>query len=239
MPRTARVIVPNLPHHIVHPGHNRKAVFLEEHDYFCYLQMLAQWKRALGVQVHAWCLMTNHVHLVLNPGDNPESIGLLMKRLAGRQTRYANKQEGRTGSLWDGRYKSSPIQLDSYLLQCCRYVELNPVKAAMVAKAEYYPWSSYRHKIGLQSSLLLDPDPCYLSLSRPAQQYREFVEQGIPEGEQHLIQQRVQQNGLTGNSAFVDEVELRVGIRIEYRARGRPRCSVAKRRKVKNKSVPN
>jgi len=152
----------------------------------------------------------------------------MMKRLAGRQTRYVNKHEGRSGSLWDGRFKANSIQTDAYLLQCCRYVELNPVKTMMVRRVEDYPWSSYKAKVGLERNSLLDRDPHYLGLARPEEQYRQFVEQGITAKEQLFIQQRVQQNALTGSAAFVDEIEKRTSLRIEYRALGRP----------KNKSVP-
>ena len=228
MPRMARIVVPNLPHHIVQRGHNRNAVFVEEADYAYYLETLDHWKRELDVLVYSWCLMTNHVHLILSPGDDADALGKLMKRLAGRQTRYVNKQEHRTGSLWEGRFKSSPIQTDSYLLQCCRYVELNPVKAGMVKRAEDYPWSSFRSKVGLEASTLLDHDPCYQAMSAPEQLYRQFVEQGIPDEEQHFIHDRVQCNGLTGGSAFTDEVELRTGLRIEHRLPGRPRMNLEK-----------
>lgn len=147
MPRKARVIVTNLPHHIVQRGHNRNAVFVEHHDYQYYLESLREWKTALGIKVYAWCLMTNHVHLILDPGEDRHAIGLLMKRMAGRQTRYVNREEGRSGTLWEGRYKASAIQTDRYLLQCCRYIELNPVKAALVSRAEMYAWSSYRARV--------------------------------------------------------------------------------------------
>ncbi|GAB5453613.1 MAG: hypothetical protein Hals2KO_39410 [Halioglobus sp.] len=145
-----------------------------------------------------------------------------MKRLAARQTRHVNKVENRTGSLWEGRYKASPIQSDAYLLQCSRYVELNPVKAAMVSRAEDYEWSSYRAKIGLAHSQLLDLDPCYLRMDSPEQGYQKFVEEGIPDSEQAFISERVQRNSLTGNQSFVDEVEERIGVRLENRRPGRP-----------------
>ncbi len=147
MPRRGRVILPNTPHHIVQRGHNRKAVFIEDRDYQYYLDNLEEWKHHLGIKVYSYCLMTNHIHLVIEPSIYPTDVGELMKRLAGRQTRFANKMEGRSGSLWESRYKISAIETDAYLLQCCRYVELNPVKAGMVADPEDYPWSSYRHKV--------------------------------------------------------------------------------------------
>jgi len=85
---------------------------------------------------HAYCLMTNHAHLIVDPGADERNLSLLMKRIAGRQTRFVNKVEKRSGTLWEGRYKSSPISTDEYLLACCRYVELNPVRAGLVGKAE-------------------------------------------------------------------------------------------------------
>lgn len=222
MPRTARIILPDTPHHVVQRGHNRNAVFLRSADYQLYMDNLKEWKENLGIAVYSWCLMTNHVHLILNPGDSRESIGQLMRRLAARQTRYVNRLKNRTGTLWEGRYKASPIQSDAYLLQCCRYVELNPVKALMVRRAEEYRWSSYRAKIGLAKSEVLDFDPLYRAMRSPQFAYRRFVEEGIPLAEQEFIGERLQRNALTGNQAFVDEVEARIGLRVEYRRPGRP-----------------
>jgi len=142
VPRKARLIVADMPHHIVQRGHNKQVVFVQEKDYLYYLGNLIEWKEKLQIKVHAFCLMTNHIHLIVNPGRHPENVSELMKRLAGRQTRHVNSLEGRTGSLWEGRYKISAIESDQYLLQCCRYVELNPVKARMCQRAEQYPWSS-------------------------------------------------------------------------------------------------
>ena len=116
MPRRARVIVPGMPHHIVQRGHNREVVFVEGRDYEYYLENLAEWKLALGLQVYSYCLMTNHVHLIIGANERLGDIGELMKRLAGRQTRFVNKMERRTGSLWESRYKVSPIDTGAYLL---------------------------------------------------------------------------------------------------------------------------
>lgn len=219
----ARVIVPKCPHHIVQRGHNRNAVFVSDEDYEYYLSTLFEWKVELQIKVYAFCLMTNHVHLVLDPGTHVDSIGFLMKRLAGRQTRYVNKKEGRTGSLWEGRYKTSPIDTESYLMRCCRYVELNPVKAKMVRFAEDYRWSSYQAKIGASGFNWVDFDVCYLGLDDRKNSYKAFVESGIAESEQVFIQNTLERNQLTGGGAFVDEIERRIGIRIEHRKQGRPK----------------
>ncbi len=227
MPRRGRVWVPDCPYHIVQRGHNRSAVFIEDQDYLYYLENLEEWKNELSISIYSYCLMTNHIHLIVNPGKYPERIGHLMKRLAGRQTRYVNKLESRTGSLWESRYKISPIETESYLLQCCRYVELNPVKAKMVDRAAEYRWSSYRKRIGLEHKEWLDDDSCYLALAsneaRRFERYKEFVEDvEVSSKEQPFICRAVSSNQLTGSLRFIDEVERRTGFRVENRGRGRP-----------------
>ena len=112
MPRTGRIVLPGYPHHVVQRGHNRQVVFAGEADYRRYLGHLQELSATFDVSVHAYCLMTNHVHLLLTPQNEAGALARLMKALAGRTTRYHNKLEGRTGTLWEGRYRSSPIQSD-------------------------------------------------------------------------------------------------------------------------------
>ncbi len=133
MPRIGRLIIPNYPHHVIHRGHNRQPVFAH-----------AECKAELSCRLYAYCLMTNHVHLVVDPGEDQESLAKLMKKVAARQTRYVNRLECRTGTLWGGRYRSSIICKETYLLACCRYVEMNPVRACMVFHPSEYRWTSYR-----------------------------------------------------------------------------------------------
>lgn len=233
MPRKARVIVPNTPHHIVQRGHDRKAVFVEEGDYQFYLENLREWKLALSLKIYSYCLMTNHIHLIVEPNDDTTAVSELMKRLAAKQTRRINRLERRSGTLWEGRYKSSPIQRDSYLLQCSRYIELNPVKAKMVVDPKDYRWSSYQARIGQTSAAWLDDDPAYISLSenktRRLARYRNFVLSN-DDSSTSFIRTAVARNQLTGSKLFTDEIERRTGLRIEARGRGRP--------SRKNKSVP-
>jgi putative transposase len=226
MPRKARIVLANCPHHIIQRGHNRAGVFAEDGDYHYYLENLSEWKTRLGCCVYSFCLMTNHIHLIVDPGDNPDNLGLLMKRVAGRQTRLVNRLERRTGSLWEGRYKSSPIETDRYLLACSRYVELNPVRARMVASPNQYCWSSYCAKVGERMLSWLDRDPCYLALGNTDTErqtrYRSWVASNIPETEVPLIRQAVQRGQLTGSSRFIAAIEARIGRRVESRGRGRP-----------------
>jgi len=157
MPRRRRIAVANYPHHIVQRGHNRRPVFVTDRDRHSYLDTLQEFRMELALKVYGYCLMTNHVHLIIDPGGDAANLGLLMKRLAGRHTRRINRLECRTGTSWEGRFKCSPIESDRYLLACTRYVDLNPVRAGMVARPEDYPWSSYRERVGLVEPLNLDP----------------------------------------------------------------------------------
>ncbi|MEE1926461.1 transposase [Pseudomonas sp. 148P] len=227
MPRIGRVVLPNYPHHVVQRGHNRQIVFAAPQDYQRYINDLRELKEAFGIKVYAYCLMTNHVHLLLEPGEAVASLGQLMKALAARATRYRNKLEGRSGTLWESRYKSSVVQSETYLLACCRYIELNPVRAFMVLQPEDYPWSSYRARINSRpDSDWLDIAPCFELMAETPEEmvgrYISFVRQTTSLGELDLIRIALQRGQLTGDARFVDEVEKICGLRIEWRGQGRP-----------------
>ncbi len=239
MPRMARIVLPHYPHHIVQRGHNRQVVFAQPRDYERYIGALREFKKEYGVALYAFCLMTNHVHLLLAPRDST-GLARLMKRLAGRQTRHHNRLEGRTGTLWEGRYKSSLVEHDEYLLACSRYIELNPVRARIVARPQDYAWSSCRYRLGTDwdSADWLDRDPCYLALGAAEDERRrrnrEFLYAAIPSGEWELIREAVQRGQLTGRERFTQEIADIIGRRVERRGRGRPANSdhVAERRKA-------
>lgn len=233
MPRMGRIVLPNYPHHVVQRGHNRQVVFAAEDDYQRYLSDLRELKDVFGVKVYAYCLMTNHVHLLLAPGDLVAGLGQLMKALAARTTRYRNRLEGRSGTLWESRYKSSVVQTDIYLLACSRYIELNPVRARMTAEAGDYPWSSYRERLGMGCSRdWLDADPCFLALGRDQverrERYESYVKQAASLEETSLIREALQRGQLTGSSRFIDEIERITGLRIEQRGQGRPKVDAGK-----------
>lgn len=211
-----------------HPARSQpQAVFACDEDYQYYLDNLAEWKQVFACKVYAFCLMTNHVHLVVDPGIDPDSIGQLMKRLAGRQTRYVNRLAGRSGTLWEGRFKSSPIDSTNYLLACCRYVEMNPVPANICKEPASYRWSSYAAKVGLRSNDWLDLDPSYLALGNTDKQrragYAAFLSEPSADEERALILGAVLRGQLTGGPAFLDEIEQKVARRVELRSQGRPR----------------
>ncbi len=227
MPRSARILVANFPHHIVQRGHNRQAVFAGDDDYNYYRENLTFFKREFGCKIYAYCLMTNHIHLVVDPGDNPESISLLMKRVAGRQTRYVNKLEQRTGSIWEGRFKSSIISTKEYLPACCRYIELNPLRAGMVVDLSEYKWSSYLCKVEGEKDSVVDFSPSYLalgnSISEKQQVYSDYLTETIPDYELKLIREALQRGQVTGGDRFRQEISNRLGIRMSNKGPGRPR----------------
>ena len=201
--------------------------------FFIILIISRNGRQSLVARFTRTALMTNHVHLVIDPGDNPENLGLLMKRVAGRQTRFVNRMEKRSGSLWEGRYKSSPINANEYLLACCRYIELNPVRAGIVEDPGQYRWSSCPVKFLTGTDLKsvpkvwLDLDPFYLSLGNSptdrAEKYCKWLKETIPESESKLIREAVQRGQLTANRKFSREISEKLGRRVELRGPGRPR----------------
>lgn len=229
MPRPLRILLPNTPHHIVQRGHNRQTIFVEDDDYNYYRDNLIHFKKEFGCRIYAYCLMTNHVHLVIEPGDDPESLSRLMKGVAGRQTRYANKRKGRSGSLWEGRFKSSIISTADYLPACCRYIDLNPLRTGMVSAPQDYKWASYRCKAEGSDDQTVDFDTSYLSLGKNKRDrqtaYKQYVCDTIPEAEITLIRNALQRGQLTGSDRFRQEVSQRLGLRISNKGPGRPRKS--------------
>ena len=171
MPRLPRVIIPGVPLHIVQRGHNRSAVFVEPRDYCHYRELLFETSRRFACAVHAYVLMTNHVHLLVTPSDE-RGPGRMMQTIGRKFVRRINARLGRSGSLWEGRYKSMTITSDRYFLTCSRYVELNPVRARLVELPRHYEWSSYRHNAELGLDALITEHPLYHALGADPDQRR-------------------------------------------------------------------
>lgn len=164
MPRVARLVVPGVSIHIVQRGHRRTACFFDDADYLAYLVALGTYASRFGCAVHAYCLMTNHVHLLVTP-ENAAGCALLMKHLAQRHSKRINAKLARTGTLWEGRFHSALVASDEYALACYRYIELNPVRAGMVEHAKQYPWSSHRANIHAEPHSFVRPHSAYLGLA--------------------------------------------------------------------------
>ncbi|HEX9851364.1 MAG TPA: transposase [Woeseiaceae bacterium] len=227
MPRHRRLFLPDMPLHIVQRGHDRKPVFIQPEDFDFYLTNLREAKDELGIRVFGYCLMTNHVHLAIAPGFDTTSVSKFLRLLAARHTRHVNKLERRTGTLWEGRFKSSLIDTDGYLLSCLRYIDLNPVRAGMVDSPCAYRWSTYRTHVGLASDHWLDECDIFRELGRTSMDralaYKDFVSKGDCAEELLTIRSALRRNQVTGNDRFRDLIAARTGRRISNRAPGRPR----------------
>jgi putative transposase len=224
MARTARIAAPHLPHHLCHRGHNGRDIFFSPRDYQSYLQTLEEHRAELSLKIYGYCLMTNHVHLLVDPGEDVTRLGRLMKRLAGRHTRRLNFIQQRAGTVWGGRYKCSPIETERYLMACLRYVDLNPVRARLVKHAQDYAWSSYRAHVGLTACEWLDIDPVGAMLvddARRQASYRELVAQGENELELKFIRESLQRGHVTSCEAFAGALAREMGIALPERTRGR------------------
>jgi putative transposase len=143
MPRRPRIIVPGIPLHLIQRGNNRQACFFADADYLTYLDWLDDYAKSTGCLIHAFVLMTNHVHLLLTP-EKQDSAGNLMKRLGQRYVQYINRSYRRSGTLWEGRFRSCIVQQEEYLFSCQRYIEMNPVRAGIIQHPDEYQWSSYQ-----------------------------------------------------------------------------------------------
>lgn len=228
MPRRPRIHVDKVPLHIVQRGHNREPCFFAEEDYHAYLHWLGEALRENNCTLHAYALMTNHVHLLLTP-SKAAAVPKLMISLGRRYVQYINVSYRRTGTLWDSRYKSSLIEAETYLLGCMRYIELNPVRAAMVDDPAHYRWTSY-HANGLgKADALVSPHPLYLALAGAEAErlttYRALFRTELDQAAIDDLRLALNQNQPMGNSRFLARIERMTGERRQARPRGRPKAS--------------
>jgi len=230
MPRRPRIHLDGVPLHIVQRGHSRQPCFFAAADYLAYLEWLGDAARRTGCQIHAYALMTNHVHLLLTPSD-AQAVSGLMVALGRRYVPYMNATYQRSGTLWEGRYKSSLIQSEAYLLACMRYIELNPVRAGLCPDPAHYRWSSYRANALGETTTLLTPHPLYATLgwddANRQSAYRELFDHVLPDKTLADIRLALNQTQPLGNSRFYDAIEQATGQRREGKPRGRPRHAVA------------
>ena len=212
--------------HIVQRGNNRSACFYSRDDYTRYSSDLQRLASAFRCEIHAFVLMTNHVHLLLTP-QQAESVSLLMKHLNQRYAQYANRTYARTGSLWEGRFRSCIVGDDVYVLRCYRYIELNPVRAAMVRHPRNYPWSSYRFNAEEASSGMLSEHACYQALGADAQarreEYRKLVDSELEREALEDIRKATNGNFVLGRERFQRDIEAALGRRASPGMPGRPR----------------
>lgn len=226
MARLARYVVPGIPQHVIQRGNNRQAIFAADGDYVAYLDWLQQGAQANGLHLHAYVLMTNHVHLLVTPMAE-DSIGRTLQSLGRRYVQYFNFSYGRTGTLWEGRYRATVIEAETYLLRCSRYIELNPVRAGMVKSPANYRWSSYRHNGLGQADPLLTEHGVYKRLARRADErpvaYRALFRAAVSEEELTSIRDATNKGWALGNDRFRLQIEAMAERRAMPKPRGRPR----------------
>lgn len=225
MPRRARLALSGIPWHIIQRGNNRSVCFHAEDDYQFYLHYLKEFADKFGCVVHAYVLMTNHVHLLLTPARE-DSTALMMKHLGQRYVQYVNRSYRRTGTLWEGRFRSCLTQSEDYVLACYRYIELNPVRAGMVVKPQDYRWSSY-HANGLgRASALVRPHDEYLRLggdvAERQQAYRALFRAHVDESLTDEIRDATNGNFALGGERFQEQIAQTLGRRVVRGKAGRP-----------------
>ena len=226
MPRHARLRIAGLPLHVVHRGNNREPCFFRESDYGRYLAKLEECAERFDCQVHAYVLMTNHVHLLVSPAA-PAAISWFMKRVAQDHAQYVNGSYRRTGALWENRYYGCYVDSDSYLLKCHRYIESNPVRAAMVRHPAEYAWSSFRANALGYPSRLLKQHCVYTGLgaSDEARQaaYRGLFDVPLSDQELETIRAATRAGRAAGSVEFLQRLKTELGHSVAPSARGRHR----------------
>ena len=226
MPRRARITVANIPHHLIQRGNNRSACFYTEDDNLLYLDWLSKYALENDCQIHAYVLMTNHVHLLITP-EEKSSLASLMKSLGQRYVQYINRSYNRSGTLWEGRFKSCIVNESKYVLGCYRYIELNALRAGMVQHPGEYRWSSYGVNAQGESSDLITPHGDYLALGEfldsRCKAYRSLFKSEMPAELVDGIRAATNGNYALGSEKFKREVELMLGRRVTAGKKGRPK----------------
>ncbi|MBI5275240.1 MAG: transposase [Burkholderiales bacterium] len=225
MARLPRLTVPGYPHHIIQRGNNKQPVFADKRDYEVLLGLLEEQSKKHAVAVHSYVLMSNHFHLLVTPSTD-EGVPLMMQSIGRSYVRYFNDRHGRSGTLWEGRYKSTLVQAERYLLACMAYIDLNPVRAGMVADPADYPWSSHAHYIGRRADRLVTPHPIYWELgntpfARDAA-YLDLIRNGISQEQQRALTNATIQGWALGEPDYVADLQRRTERRVTKGQAGRP-----------------
>ena len=225
MPRKTRMYLPGVPCHVIQRGNNREACFFAQQDYLFYLGCLGDACYRYHVAVHAYVLMTNHVHLLMTPDDR-EGISRVMQSIGRRYVQYINKEYQRCGTLWESRHKASLVDAERYLLTCYRYIELNPVAANIVRHPADYPWSSYRHNAFGESNPILIHHDLYRNLGMAEEErrsrYRTLFSTHLEKEDIHIIQSAARFSMPVGDGRFKAQIERALGCSIGQAKRGRP-----------------
>ncbi|MEJ7928503.1 transposase [Ramlibacter sp. AN1015] len=230
MARLPRLSLPELPHHVVQRGHNRQPIFLEPGDYADFHRLLHEQSRQHAVAVHAYVLMPNHVHLLVTP-TRPDALGRMMQGVGRSYVRGFNARNGRSGTLWEGRFRSSLLQPETHLLACMAYQDLNPVRAALVEEASAWEWSSHRHYIGRHVDRLVTPHPLFWQIGNTPfareHAYAQLVAAGLGPAMVQALTDAALHGWALGDAAFLADVQARTQRRVIRGNPGRPRTKTS------------
>ena len=226
MARLPRLDVPGLPQHIIQRGNNRTACFFHPDDYQFYLMTLGTAIQQYACRLHAYVLMTNHVHILLTATQRG-AVSALMQAVGRRYVRYINMTYQRTGTLWEGRFKSSIVESERYLLTCYCYVELNPLRAGLVRDPGEYRWSSYRHHALEEWNVLIQDHDVYMALgptmASRCQAYQALSQERLSATDLQAIRDHVNKGRVLGSSRFQNMLEAMLERQVHIRGVGRPR----------------
>ena len=217
MPRQPRINLPDVAQHVIQRGNNKEPCFFNADDYAMYLSKMEEYSKKYDVAIHAYILMPNHVHLLLTPKVE-NAISKFMQALGRYYVQYINRTYGRSGTLWEGRYRATVVGSDAYFLQVSRYIELNPVRAKKVLKPSDYPWSSYQHNAMSNHSDLITAHSSYLSLGKNNLDrkftYCHFVNRTMPLSLVTRIRDFTNKSWAIGDDAFIDQIEQQLSRRL-------------------------
>ena len=232
MARPPRLDLPGVPQHVIQRGNNRAACFFGDADRRFYLRCLAEAAARRGCAVHAYVLMSNHVHILLTPTERG-AVAAMLQDVGRRYVRIINTIHGRTGTLWEGRYRSSLVDSERYLLICQRYIELNPVRAGMVGDPMDYSWSSHAHYMGARPSKIIREHAVFRSLGATederSSEYRLICALPLEASVVERIRKAINTDSALGTDGFLDHVESELGRSVRPPKRGRPRKIVTEK----------
>ncbi len=240
MARLPRYVIPGQPQHVIQRGNNREIIFAAEEDYHYYLQKLYDGCNKYHCELHAYVLMSNHVHLLMTP-TSENGISKVMQYIGRYYVQYFNFQYQRTGTLWEGRYKATLLDSESYLLTCSRYIELNPVRAKMVKSPGDYPWSSFHYNALGKENKLLTPHGTYKSLGRDFSQrqanYFALFDHHIPKQTLEEIRNATNKAWVLGDDRFKYKIEALINRQVQPKARGGDKRSQKYKDSIDNNRV--
>lgn len=225
MARLARLSVAGHLHHVIQRGNNGQAIFCSAVDYQTWLDLLLETSKKFDVAIHAYVLMENHFHLLVSPGSDG-ALPQMMQAIGRRYVRYFNTACQRSGTLWEGRYRATVLQVEQYLLPCMAYIDLNPVRAGLVDNPLHYPWSSHAHYLGQATQKIITPHALFWTTGNTPfareEAYANLVREGLSSKQLHALTDATLKGWALGDAEFLAELQKKTPRRLKKSRAGRP-----------------